>query len=562
MKLLSLYLGAPFRSLPEKFCISFNDKKDMDLNNGFQPFCLVGLNGCGKSNVLEALSHIFFHLELCVCVHVPEQFAYSDTISREKWVIDDFELTYLHSSTESDEVKRERIEQVRITKSKGKSPRMFVSYPYGVITEEKEVSLVPFRDSGIPAEGKRFLPKYIVAYSSGENETISIPYIKSRLIHLDEYRDSIINNYMNSCVIPENGLIYVDSNMSQAILLCCLLFENDTTLDSLSRYDTTGIKAIHRFRMSLKKHEIPEAKTRTCTYFDHIEKDILDKFDACSTLNWIDKETGCRCYDFYVNEATKRAFKHHFYSGIECFHAFRLLYELNYYNVSKEKRNEIYESKGIYTENKFSLPYPEDDIFHFLDFFITKQIGKEGETKDILLKSFSDGEHQYIHTMAICLLLKDSDSLILLDEPETHFNPNWRSLFVSMLNETLINGCSDSTHDYMYCNFMKEVLITSHSPFIISDCQPSNVIILRKNEDGKTEAKSAKELNIKTYGTSENVITASIFGNVNSIGSMASKEMDRIRNDKSMGKKDIDYIRERFGDSVEKLILMSELKHR
>ena len=239
-----------------------------------------------------------------------------------------------------------------------------------------------------------------------------------------------------------------------------------------------------------------------------------------------------------------------------------MLYELNYYDVSKEKRAEIYESKGIYTENKFSLPYPEDDVFHFLDFFITKKVGKNGDQKDILLKSFSDGEHQYIHTMAICLLLKDSDSLILLDEPETHFNPNWRSLFVSMLNDSLRNGSMDDGNNFKYSNFMKEVLITSHSPFIISDCQPSNVIVLRKDTNGRTMAESAASMRLQTYGASESVVMAAIFGNKNTIGQRARSDMDEIEKDETFGEKDLAAISQRFGESIEKLIMMSKLKNR
>lgn len=560
MKLLSLNLTTAFRSLPDNFHMSFMDERDYEDSNLFQPYCLAGLNGCGKSNVLEALSHIFFHLELCVGVHLPEQFSEGGCFNPKECVIDGFELRYLHCPGDNYNVDRTRIELVKISKAKGKAPKMYVSYPYGEEKAEREESLVPMRNIGLPASGKKYLPGHVVAYSSGENETISIPYIKSRLIHLDEFRETTVNSYQTTSITPENGMIYIDSNMSQAILLCCLLFENDQTLCSLRDYDTTGIVDISRFRMSLRNKEIMEVKKAGIKYFDRINDNILKKFIDCSTLKWSD---GNDYYlDFKVDDETKKAFKYHFKTGIECFHAFRLLYELNYHDVSKEKRSEIYESKGIYTENKFSLPYPEDDVFHFLDFFITKKVGKHGEQKDILLKSFSDGEHQYIHTMAICLLLKDSDSLILLDEPETHFNPNWRSLFVSMLNKSLKNGSLDGGHSFHYSNFMKEVLITSHSPFIISDCQPSNVIVLKKDENGRTKAESAADMGLQTYGASESVIKASIFGSRNTIGQRAMSDMDEIGNDETKGEKDLAEISQRFGESIEKLILMNKIKNR
>lgn len=79
-----------------------------------------------------------------------------------------------------------------------------------------------------------------MAYSSGENETLSIPFIKSRFIHLHEFREDIINDVVDYS-LPENSLIYIDANMSQAILLSCLLFEDPMTLKSLADLSSTGI---------------------------------------------------------------------------------------------------------------------------------------------------------------------------------------------------------------------------------------------------------------------------------------------------------------------------------
>lgn len=70
----------------------------------------------------------------------------------------------------------------------------------------------------------------------------------------------------------------------------------------------------------------------------------------------------------------------------------------------------------------------KEQIFHF-DLF---KLNKEKSNDRMFLKAFSDGEHQFLHIMGICLVLKDKNTLLLLDEPETHFNPEWRSKFVSL----------------------------------------------------------------------------------------------------------------------------------
>lgn len=66
MKLIKLKILEEFRSLrPSGFEINFHAAELNDELTKFHPFCLAGLNGSGKSNVLEALSNIFYHLECC-----------------------------------------------------------------------------------------------------------------------------------------------------------------------------------------------------------------------------------------------------------------------------------------------------------------------------------------------------------------------------------------------------------------------------------------------------------------------------------------------------------------
>lgn len=63
MKLLRLKLNVPFRSLSAGFEIYFLREWDYGRCFEFHPCCLAGRNGSGKSNVLEVLASIFYHME-------------------------------------------------------------------------------------------------------------------------------------------------------------------------------------------------------------------------------------------------------------------------------------------------------------------------------------------------------------------------------------------------------------------------------------------------------------------------------------------------------------------
>ena len=517
MKLLKLKMENDdgFRSLQKGFEINFHTLADPEAMEQFRPFCFAGLNGSGKSNVLEALGNIFYHLEVCVARYLPESIKDPNNFKRNECTPDAFTLEYLIGQHNRKAYALSFFDKVTIRKEEGKEPKMFIqSFPFDENTEKREVSLVPPKARDSAAEGKVYLPAHIIGYSSGENEILSLPFIKSRLIHLDEYRQAARDNY-SSFEESENSLIYIDNHMSQAVLLCCLLFENDETLAPLRNIDNTGILGLRSFRMNIHLHNFEfhdEKKSIPILWL--IEQNQLANLKKCSTSWHLDQKTQTLWLDFFVNEATKVAFKEHFRSGLECFHFFRLLYELNNHFVDELTKEDVYRSKGVYTDGKLPIGNPRQDVFHFLDFYITKEIKGTGVEKDLLLRSFSDGEHQFIHTMGICLLLKNRRSLLLLDEPETHFNPSWRAKFIKILNDSITAGNpKDLPNGNFNVHLLKDVLLTSHSPFIISDCLPDNVVLFEKDDKGDTTAKKASELGIDTYGTSVNLLTNRIFKN-------------------------------------------------
>ncbi|TLV01343.1 restriction system-associated AAA family ATPase [Dyadobacter luticola] len=575
MKLLRLRIEneAGFRSLQQGFEINFHALDDTESMEQFRPFCFAGLNGSGKSNVLEALANIFYHLEVCVARYLPESIKDSANFKRSECTPDAFRLEYLIGQLTEKPYTQDIFQKVVITKKQGEEPGIKVyASPYiedSIVIPNKDTEKETINASGkiLEAQDKMYLPNQIVGYSSGENEILSLPFVKSRLIHLDEYYQATRDKY-EKYDEPENSLIYIDNNMSQAVLLVCLLFESDDTLAPFRAVDNTGILGLRSFRMNLNLHEfefgIYKAKDKErIPILTLIDKHQLGSLKKCATCWFEDSNSKTLWLDFYVNEATKAAFRKHFQNSLKCFQLFRLLYELNSHFVDEATKLEIYRSKGVYTDGKLPIGSSKQDVFHFLDFYITKELKKTGEKKDLLLRSFSDGEHQFIHTMGICLLLKDKRALLLLDEPETHFNPSWRAKFIKILNDSITAG-NPSPSDVGGSNvhLLKDILLTSHSPFIISDCLPDNVILFEKDKKGNTTALKASELGIDTYGTSVNLLTNRIFKNKETIGKYAISRLNEFKK-RFDGSEDtqelIEELNNEFGDSIEKLLLIKEV---
>ncbi len=572
MKLLKLEIGnfsreKQFRSLHSGYSIHFHHIAN-GINSSmeeFNPFCFVGLNGRGKSNVLEALASIFFHLECCVASYNPKTF--EKYFRPQECTPDAFTLEYLIGQDNDSTYIPTNFEKIVIRKESGKSPIMYRhSHPFTDQEEIFPVSLEPKYniENPQPADGKRYLPDIIIGYSSGENEILSLPFRKSRLINFDKYREDYIRGYKYK--EPENSMIYIDSLMSQAVLLSCLLFEDEGTLAPFRK--ELGIVTLRSFRMNLNLQNLvieddKDGKTQT-PILGHIQ-DIIENLKNCASC-WFQSEEKINSFDdrlpasltmdFFVDDITKKLFRQYFRTPFDLFRFLQVLYELNANIVSESIKEEVYMSKGFYTDGKLPSGSPNQNVFYFLDFLIVKKNEGEPEPIELLLRELSDGEHQFLHTMGICIMLKDRRSLLLLDEPETHFNPNWRSKFIKFLNDSINAGGKRDGIDYNI-HLLKDIILTSHSPFMISDCKPESVICFEINEKSKKiESKNAAELGLKAYGSSIDYILKNYF----KTKLISEKSFDELKDIIETGT--IEELREAveyFGESSEKQFLFRKI---
>ena len=570
MKLLKLEIGniskeKQFRSLHAGFKVEFHslDDKNIKAMETFSPFCFAGLNGSGKSNALEALSAIFFHLECCVAKFKPKTF--EKYFRRDECNPDAFTVEYLIGQHNSRAYALTYFDKITIIKKVGEAPTMTrQAFPFSKKEPIYKVSLEPRFDTTFPeaAEGKTYLPQIIVGYSSGENEILSLPFRKSRLINFDKYREDYLKKYRFE--EPENSLIYIDSEMSQAVLLACLLYEDEETLKPLK--NELGIVGLRSFRMNLNVQNLNNIDNEPHPVLGHIDEIIgqLKKIASC----WQEyKQEVSTLYpglwsniilDFFVDDNTRIAFKNIFSTSFDLFRFFQVLYELNANVIPESIKEAVYKSNGFHIDGKLPEGSPEENVFFFENFLILKEIEGEAEPKSLLLREFSDGEHQFLHTMGICLMLKDRKSILLLDEPETHFNPSWRAKFIKILGDSVQAGNNrEYVNDSFNVHYLKDILLTSHSPFIISDCMPENVIFFKKNEETKLlEAKKASQMDLKTYGSSVDYILKNFF-ETDLISNKSFGELKEIIDHGTID--DLRKAVEDFGESSEKQFLFKKI---
>jgi restriction system-associated AAA family ATPase len=548
MKIKRIKILTPFRGLPAGYEILFNNGIARN-SIGITPICFVGLNGSGKSNVLEVIAEIFYYMET---YHKEPK----DKLNKFKTDFGfeiEYELPrlYVMSARYSwdelnsclDNTKINPI--IKITKPVNQYPKIFALVNESIFILK---NIDNNRNEGL-------LPARIIAYSSGMNELLSNPFIK---MDFNYYEDLRANTEVDSLVM--NRMFYLNYDSNKFIAVSNFLFDaDDYDMSSFGKEqkstDFGGID-LSTLKRELCIHDIQSfvinLKLKKSLKLNSSLNIALDSLRKCASfVNESRRKTrNDEILDvelvFWVNKSTKEAFRYYFKTAFELFRVFYFFQLLNTDLISLNTRKAIASAKaGTYENLSDELPKHEADN---LVFRISGITFKKHNNSRLHYRKLSDGEHQILQVFGSILLMDTTGSLFLLDEPDTHFNPEWRSKFVSIANESI-----DKERD-------QEIILTTHSPYIVSDCKKEYVYIFQRNPNGTVSQPRLPDIN--TFGTSISILSDVIFGKADTISELSKKKIAEIR---EMPKETLDDIKAAkeasrvLGESVEKVLLFKDL---
>ena len=139
--------------------------------------------------------------------------------------------------------------------------------------------------------------------------------------------------------------------------------------------------------------------------------------------------------------------------------------------------------------------------FERVNFFVL------GDEEIVDYVSPSDGEHQLAQRLGMFCMVSFPNALFLLDEPESHFNPQWRLKFITRV---LDMPTPDGTRRDVSSASQQDCLLTTHAPFVPSDMPRDRVFIFGK--DTETGVVTVRHPDIETYGTTFDAIIEECFG--------------------------------------------------
>ncbi len=469
---------------------------------------IVGVNGTGKSTLLKLLAELF---QLLDNDRIPDF-----TFSIQYLLHQESLNPLIINISNRDEDKQKKVESEQ---ELAQEKRLYLK-----VEDQKSGSVV---DEGLTeAISKEYLPKNIVALTSGSEKGWEIEYAVNATDEqagqqLPDKNDPTFEQQLaewyqqeqrTTTIFPptENAgikrttrsetnasFLFIRQRQLPLIILCGLLAdirEKEQVLTSVLR--EAKIKALRDFSLRLQYTE---------TDIEPVDRPIIQGLMQQSS--YAVRQDGALLLVFHLEvlddrkeESTQRITKlfNIMSSGLELFK------RLNQFMFPNEGRRAILGEVNLFFERDYT-PEKQDDA---------KEIQASSPQQQPplhLLEWFSDGEISFLGRFCLFSLLRESEALVLLDEPEVHFNDYWKRQLVNKIDLALRGRYS-------------HVLMSTHSSITLSDVYNTNIWVMQRYG---SFTEYAAQPGLRTLGTDPSDIIIHIFGAESATGAQSVAYLQR-----------------------------------
>lgn len=138
----------------------------------------------------------------------------------------------------------------------------------------------------------------------------------------------------------------------------------------------------------------------------------------------------------------------------------------------------------------------------------------------VTFRELSEGEQQLLTVLGLLRFTAEEESLFLLDEPDTHLNPHWSIKYLQYLENFLSidKARRESCH----------VVLTTHNPLAIADLLKKQIQILKRDPDNLTVEATTPEIDPRGMGFAA-IITSNMFDLPGSVGLSTLELLEKKR---------------------------------
>lgn len=358
----------------------FKNLQNFEINFGSQSFTtvLLGQNGAGKSNLLEALIIIFRNLDLG---EKPE-FSY----------VLDYECRGREINIEADHTRAKRTEQVQILVGQ-----------HGTLAEKISYN----RFSQDPQ--RTYLPSYVFGYYSGPSNRMEK--------HFDQHQNRFYQDQLKGEEELRRPLFYARTVQSQFALLAFFTEEEQEQQEG---------------RQSARQFLLEKLG---------IEK-LVSVYFILHEPSWTSKDGDARFWnargvlgDFlaYLYDASlaPRRRKERVVSELG---SSRSLEHLHCYLKDEQALKKLFAHYG--NQQAFFKALESTYISRVLS-EVRIRLKRNDAEEPLTFSAMSEGEQQLLMVLGLLRSTKEDEALFLLDEPDTHLNPAWSVEYFDFMQQAV-----------------------------------------------------------------------------------------------------------------------------
>lgn len=464
----------------------------IDFDQGHWVTVVIGWNGTGKSNVLEALAIIFRDL-----------FAFREPKTKKRTPEFAYQLDYNMGSGST-------ALHIHIDADPDRDKDPFIIYVATDAQARGVGTLIPLIDGEPEISAKRgkivkltsflsdadiHLPHYVFSYYSGESRRmydVFRPYLESY--------DEKLRNGINPGL---KRLFYAMPVHSQFVLLAFMIQQSDIVreflIDHLGLDPDEGIESV---LFVLKQPGWSKRRGNKKNYGEGddrfwgskgVVQTFLDRLQNIALAPI--RITRDKQLTLWNKESTE--FQYLFVKDIG---ALRQL-------VGNQAPSEFFRD----LESTYVSELIED---------VRIRVRLKKNDSSVTFRELSEGEQQLLTVLGLLRFTAESESLFLLDEPDTHLNPRWSADYLNYLQKFVGQGEKDQISSH--------IVFTTHNPLAIAELVKQQVQILKRDEDTRRLVAHKPELDPRGMGYA-GIVTSDMFGLASALDSHTQELLEEKR---------------------------------
>jgi restriction endonuclease S subunit/predicted ATPase len=414
-RLVNLWLEE-FKNLVD-YTVRFDESHSIDI--------MLGWNGTGKSNLFEALVVIFRDLH-----------EWSIGKLWTKKSVKGFHLRYKISK---------QLVDITWYPQEMRSPLLRI----GTIHKDKKEpeNLTKTAKSKLP------LPRFIFGYYSGPTNRLAEHFLPMNQNHYNSLRDAKSDDPETLAQLLENRRFFCAENRHAKYVLLAFFHKEDSAISQFleKRLRIVGFESA-LFIIRKPRWAKQGAKAEDFWGARGVMRRVMERLRRFAIAPMVVEQN--------VREGYSLKSEEHYYfflPNLQSLHALAAEYQ---------------DARTFFLALE-SIDFSE--LIYDLKIQVRVQATKT-EQVAITFHELSEGEQQLLMVLGLMRFTKSHQSLVLLDEPDTHLNPHWSVDYLKLLSHVMSETSDESEEQQT-----SQILMSTHDPLVIASLLKEQIHLLKRD---------------------------------------------------------------------------------